>query len=54
MIRILIYNLKTWHIVKCDFPEEATRLIRKAKKKGYFVDWSCDDPEDNEWIWQKL
>ena len=54
MIRILIYNLKVYKLIKCYFPEEATRLIRKAKKKGYFVDWSCDDPEDNEFIWQKL
>ena len=38
----------------CFFPEEALRIIRKAKKKGYFVDWSCDDPEDNEVILTRL
>lgn len=31
---------------------EAEAIIKKARHDGYRPTWSCDYPEDNDYLWQ--
>ena len=31
---------------------EAEAIIKEARYRGYHPTWSCDDPEDNEYLWE--
>lgn len=32
--------------------KQALWLIRSLKKSGYHVEWTCPDPEDNQYLWE--
>lgn len=54
MIKINVWTLKDYKCFNVSLVDEAVKIIRKFKRKGYFVEWVCDYPEDNQDIWQTL
>ena len=55
MITITYRNERGYiRVIKEAFPEVALKKIRSLQNDYLSVEWTCDDPEDNEYIWERL
>lgn len=34
--------------------QKAFRFIYAIKRKAVNIEWSCDDPWDNDWLWRNV